>query len=46
MIRAVLALSIILLAAACDTMQPTEGATPPADLLEEDTGNGGMGGGY
>ena len=50
-IGAGLALAIILLVAACETMNPTEGASPPADLVEEPDdapagGGGGNGGGY
>jgi hypothetical protein len=40
-IGAVLALAVILLVGACETMQPTEGASPPADLIEEEPDDGG-----
>jgi hypothetical protein len=46
-----LAAAALWLVSACETMLPTEGASPPANLLEQDSGNndgpsgGGMGGG-
>jgi hypothetical protein len=40
-IGAVLALTVILLVGACETMQPTEGASPPANLIEEEPDDGG-----
>jgi hypothetical protein len=39
------ALTIILFVGACETMLPTEGASPPADLLENNTNDGGSSGG-
>ena len=42
---AMLALIIALLMGACETMLPTEGASPPTDHLENDTNDGGSSGG-
>jgi hypothetical protein len=44
-IGAVLALAVILLVGACETTEPTEGASPPADLIEEPEDGGSSDGG-
>ena len=42
---AMLALIIILLVGACETMLPTGGASQPADRVENNTNDGGSSGG-